>query len=87
MADSPSRAELDRVVDLLREDLRNVTQDLKRDVKVGFDGVHERLDTLNSKTADHAIRIVILEKAKGQVDLATLLSILATAAAVWALFL
>lgn len=76
MADFPSRAELDRVVDLLREDLRNATQDLKKDVKLGFDGVYERLDALGVESADHAGRLATLEAVRGRVSLETLVSFL-----------
>jgi hypothetical protein len=56
---------------ITRDDLREAMRDIKVDMNRGFDGVHERLDNLNSKTATLASAIAVHEERWMRLDKAT----------------
>lgn len=73
MPDSPPvrHDELKLIVQLIQ---RN-QEALERRLDDGFAGINSRLDTLNSKTADHEKRVVALETSAGRITLSTLFTI------------
>lgn len=73
MPDSPPvrHDELKLIVQLIQ---RN-QEALERRLDDGFAGINTRLDTLNSKTADHEKRVVALETSAGRITLSTLFTV------------
>lgn len=72
MSDSISRDEFNNG----RQDVRDNYLDLKADILKGFEGINDRLDLLNGKTAEHGNRLTALESKAGRFDSATLLSVI-----------
>jgi hypothetical protein len=56
---------------ITREDLREALRDMSAQMNRGFDGINDRLDTLNGKTDRHGSALAVHEERWQRLDRAT----------------